>query len=260
MNELEAVLLKAKSYIGYKEKKSEKDLEDFNKNIGANNYTIFAKIFEKATGLNYQGQYWCDLFIDSIFIECFGVERARELLGGFSAYTPTSFNNFKRMGRLLKKNEKPMRGDIIFFKNEKRINHTGIVDEIYDYGLASVEGNTSPQSGIIENGGEVALKKYFFNNPRIAGYARPNYSIDDWTKKDNGWIFYYKGKQVFDKFIEYNGLIYYLDVNGFLVTGQFFKNGKRYYSDENGRIYRTNDHGRTILHENIDWFKWKCSS
>lgn len=252
MNELEAVLLKAKSYIGYKEKKSDKDLEDFNKNIGANNYTIFAKIFEKTTRFNFQGQPWCDMFIDSIFIECFGVERAEELLGGFSAFTPTSFNNFKRMGRVLGKNEKPMRGDIIFFKNDKRIYHTGIVVDVVDFTLTTIEGNTSPQAGVIENGGEVALKKYLLTNHKIAGYGRPSYYIDDWSKKDGGWVFYHKGEQVFDKFVENNGLIYYIDINGFLVTGQFFKNGKRYFTDENGRIYRTNDHGRTILYEDID--------
>lgn len=252
MNELEKVISKSKSYIGYKEKKDDKYLEDFNKNIGTNNYTIFAKIFEKATGLNFQGQPWCDVFIDSIFIECFGVDRAGELLGGFSAYTPTSFNNFKRIGRVLKKNEIPRRGDIIFFENDIRINHTGIVVEVENFIVTTVEGNTSPQIGVIENGGQVACKKYYLNNKRIAGYARPDYNIDDWYRNDNGWVFYHKGEQVFDRFIEYNGLIYYADINGFLVTGQFFKNGKRYFADENGRIYRTNDHGRTILHEDID--------
>lgn len=252
MNELEMIISKSKSYIGYKEKKDDKYLEDFNKNIGTGNYTIFAKMFEKATGHNFQGQPWCDVFIDSIFIECFGVDRARELLGGFSAFTPSSYNNFKRIGRVLGKNERPRKGDIIFFKNDIRINHTGIVVDVDDFIVATVEGNTSPQIGVVENGGQVVYKKYYLNNKRIAGYARPDYSIDEWHKNDNGWTFYYKGKQVFDKFIEYNGLLYYLDVNGFLVTGQFFKNGKRYYSDENGRIYRTNDHGRTVLHENID--------
>lgn len=79
----------AKSYVGYQEKASNKDLEKPHANVGKNNYTIFGK----KRGCN--GQPWCDAFVDECFIEAYGEKEAKRLLGGFSNYTPTSAQNFK---------------------------------------------------------------------------------------------------------------------------------------------------------------------
>lgn len=170
----------ANSQVGYLEKNSDKFLDDFKKNAGNRNYTKYAREFLKATGLNFQGQPWCDQMIDVIFITVFGVKKAKELLGGFSAYTPTSAQYFKNMGRWYTSN--PLPGDVIFFKNSTRINHTGLVVEVSNSRAYTVEGNTSAGADIIPNGGAVCKKNYLLSNSRIAGYGRPNYDYIKPTK------------------------------------------------------------------------------
>ena len=68
------------------------------------------------------------------------------------------------------------RGDQIFFwKSNKAIYHTGIITGWDESGLEVVEGNT--------NGGMVALKKYSYDDEKIAGVGRPRY--DGWTVENN---------------------------------------------------------------------------
>lgn len=163
----------AEKYVGYLEKESNKDLENFKANAGDENYTVFAKIYRELTGKNLQGQPWCDMFVDTSFVEAYGEDKAKELLFGFDAYTPNSAQFFKNKKQWY--TSKPKIGDIIFFKNDERICHTGIVyaaDATYVY---TIEGNTSAGGEVIPNGGAVCKKKYLLNNPRIAGYGRPNY-------------------------------------------------------------------------------------
>lgn len=174
MNAQENLIRIAKSYVGYIEKKSNKDLDDFTANAGMNNYTSFARDYKTASGINAQAQPWCDVFVDMMFIYTFGAEKAKTMLGGFSAYTPESANYFKKMGRFFKK---PALGDVIFFKNSQRIYHTGIVYAVDGDMVYSIEGNTSPAKGVVENGGCVAKKSYSLDYSKIAGYGRPVWEI-----------------------------------------------------------------------------------
>lgn len=169
------VISVAKSQLGYMEKASNKNLDDKTANAGRKNYTKYARDYAKFAGVDYQGQAWCDMFLDWCFVKAYGVTTASKLLGGFSAYTPTSAEYFKRMGRW--HTENPQSCDVIFFKNSKRIHHTGLVDKVAGGRVYTVEGNTSSASGVIENGGEVCYKSYDLNDPKIAGYGRPDYSI-----------------------------------------------------------------------------------
>jgi CHAP domain. len=115
------------------------------------------------------------MFVDCCFAEAYGKEKAMELLGGYSAYTPTSARNFMKMGQW--HTEKPEPGDVIFFKNNKRICHTGIVYKVSKTIIYTIEGNTSAGKKIIPNGGAVCKKQYRLNNPDIAGYGRPKYDL-----------------------------------------------------------------------------------
>ena len=186
--DVKKVIKVAKKYIGYLEKKSNTSLDDFTKNAGKKNYNKFAVEFKKFTGLNLQAQPWCDIWVDSIFVEAYGVNKAKKLLGGFSAYTPTSANYFKNTKRWFTSN--PQVGDVIFFKNSERINHTGIIVGVSDTKVYTIEGNTSSGSAVIENGGGVFAKSYYLSNKRIAGYGRPNYDIVDFYiyKPSSEWI------------------------------------------------------------------------
>ncbi|MCH5185057.1 MAG: S-layer homology domain-containing protein [Oscillospiraceae bacterium] len=172
MTAREKLINTAISYVGYTEKASAENLDDFTANAGKNNYTSFARDYKNASGIDVQGQPWCDVFADMMFVYTFGAECAQKMLGGFSAYTPTSANYFKKMNRYY---SKPAPGDVIFFKNSERIYHTGIVRAVDNKYVYTVEGNTSSANGIVENGGCVAMKSYSLNYDKIAGYGRPLY-------------------------------------------------------------------------------------
>lgn len=152
--------------VGYLEKATNAFLDSKTANAGYNNFTKYGL----AQGCN--GQPWCDAFVDWCFIATFGKERAKQLLGGFSNYTPTSAQYFKNMKRWHKY---PRVGDVIFFKNSQRICHTGIVYMIDQSKVYTVEGNTNGGSTLEANGGAVAKKSYPLSYAKIAGYGRPDY-------------------------------------------------------------------------------------
>ena len=131
--EAQELVAMAKKYVGYLEKKSNSLLDSFKGNAGSNNYNMFAPHAKKATGSSVyaNGVAWCDIFVDDMFIRAFGVKRAKELLGDWCAYTPTSASNFKKVGAMTVMPVNAKCGDIIFFKNSQRICHTGIVTNGY---------------------------------------------------------------------------------------------------------------------------------
>ena len=142
-------------------------LESKTANAGSNNYTKFGR------DMGCNGQPWCDAFVDWCFKKAYGTAEAKALLGGWSNYTPTSAQYFKNMHQWF---TTPQRGDVIFFKNSQRICHTGIVLEVKNGRVYTIEGNTSGGSTLEANGGCVAKKNYPLGYNRIAGYGRPKYS------------------------------------------------------------------------------------
>lgn len=208
--------------------------ESYTAGAGTANFTIFAKVYKEMTGINVQGQPWCDTFVDTIFIHKFGVDLAKQLLGGFSAYTPTSAGYFKQMNRYYKSN--PKEGDIIFFKNSERIYHTGYVRMVKDGYVYTVEGNTS-SAAIVENeGGCVAKKCYALSNPAIDGYGRPDYSLAvtieaGWRKAADNVRWWYEnsdGSYKANEWMKLDGKWYLFDEKGYMLTGLVNKNGKMY--------------------------------
>jgi hypothetical protein len=165
-NTLDKLFKVAVNEIGYLEKKTNSQLDSKTANAGSNNYTKYGK----AMGCN--GQPWCDAFVDWCFVQAYGKEEASKLLGGFSNYTPTSAQYYKNMKRW---HTTPKAGDQIFFKNNTRICHTGIVYYVTSALVYTIEGNTSGGSGVIANGGGVCKKHYLLTNASIAGYGRPDY-------------------------------------------------------------------------------------
>ena len=156
----------ASAEIGYKEKASNKNLDDKTANAGKGNFTKYERDLVKLIGSPYaQGASWCDMFVDWCFIQTFGKDNAKKMLGGWSAYTPTSANFYKNFGRFFKS---PKVGDQIFFKNSERINHTGIVVNVTDAFVYTIEGNSSNM---------VQTHSYSKSDAKIAGYGRPNWSV-----------------------------------------------------------------------------------
>lgn len=166
----------AEAQIGYLEKKSNKDLDDFISNVGANNWTKFGRDMTKDIGSPFTpNAAWCCTFVQWCFVQAYGKDTAKKMLGGWTAYCPTAKTYYVNMGRW---STKPQKGDQIFFKNGSgTICHTGIVYAVDNNYVYTIEGNTSGASGVIANGGGVCKKKYSRSYTRIAGYGRPNYDI-----------------------------------------------------------------------------------
>lgn len=177
MGTVKDLIALAEAEVGYLEKKSDAQLDDKIANAGDKNFTKYSRDLVNLIGSPYaQGVSWCDIFIDYLMIKTFGKDKAKELLGGWSAYTPTSAQYYKDMKRWYTLN--PQVGDQIFFKNSTRICHTGLVYKVDANKVYTIEGNTSSASGVVANGGAVAKKSYPLNYAKIAGYGRPNYPAD----------------------------------------------------------------------------------
>lgn len=231
MKAIDLVSNNFEKWVGYYEKKSLNYVgmnmdnpEDFVSMNGDKNYTIFAKDFGKWTSIEVQGMAWCDTFIDSVFIHTFGKMVATSLLGGFSAWTPQSAQFFKDMHRF--HNDIPQYGNIIFYRNSERINHTGFVISCENNTLITIEGNVSG-----------AVRKKVFNysaiKSTIAGCGCPNYSVikNGWLAVQDGYYRYIKKDMTFatDCEMHIDGLSYCFDKQAYMLTGQYFINGKRRY-------------------------------
>lgn len=243
MKDLQNFIAYAKTWEGYAEKKnanmlgqSMKNPEHFTNGQGKENYTIFAKDYKKHTGIDVQGQPWCDTFVDMLFIEFFGLDDARRKLGGFSAWTPSSADMFKKRGKWSQRGEV---GHVIFFKNDVRIYHTGLVIDVNATHITTIEGNTSRGSNTVEaNGGSVCIKTYDRRNARIAGYGVVDYDTvvkNGWYRIDNSWQFYQSGNRLENQIFKYEGLYYHVDGMGVMSRGQFYFNGKRYVACDGGK-------------------------
>lgn len=156
--------------VGYLEKKSNLQLDSKTANAGSANYTKYGKWY----GLN--PAYWCAMFLCWVFHTAYGDDSAKQLLGGkFSASCEEIRQNFISKKQYFTSN--PRIGDIIFFKGSRHAgaNHIGLVTNISDGRVYTVEGNTSGGSTVIDNGGGVAKKSYYISYNRILGYGRPDY-------------------------------------------------------------------------------------
>ena len=258
----------ANHWIGYLEKKSNAYLDDFTANAGSNNYTCFARDYKAHTGGNYQAQPWCAMFVSEVFVQAFGLEAAKKLLGGsLYHYCPTGVNQFKKAGRW---STFPEPGAVIFFTNGQRAYHTGIVTEVTSTRIKTIEGNTSGASGVIENGGGVCQKAYGKSYSKIMGYGLPDWSLvsmeeqekkSGWQQEGNSWRFYLgdtgepvkndwyqdkdsgkwywfdgAGMMVSNVWYQYKDHWYYLGADGAMVTGQQTIDGKWYVMDDQGRM------------------------
>ena len=161
----------ASNEVGYLEKASNSQLDSKTGNAGQGNYTKYWTEMDKSL----QGQAWCDCFVSFCFKQAYSESVANKLLCGglYSFYTPESAACFKNKGQW--HDNKPQKGDVIYFHNSERICHTGIVYKVDSETVYTIEGNTSAGEQVIPNGGGVCKKSYRLYNPRISGYGRPKY-------------------------------------------------------------------------------------
>lgn len=167
------VIAVAAAEVGYKEKKSNSQLDDKTANAGSGNYTKYARDFDQKYPKWYNGKKngyaWCDMFVDWCFLTAYGYENALRLLcqpeKSAGAGCTYSLRYYKNKGQFHIGTPKP--GDQIFFgTSPDNSTHTGIVESVDAKQVHTIEGNT---------GDRVARRNYSLTNSRILGYGRPAY-------------------------------------------------------------------------------------
>ncbi len=162
----------AMAEIGYKEKASNSGLDEKTANAGSNNWTKYARDLAAAGYYNgnKNGFAWCDVFVDWVFFKAYGAvegQRVQCQTGPYGAGCVFSARYYQQKGRY---DKTPKVGDQVFFQTGGEIGHTGIVVEVTDSAVVTVEGNTSNQ---------VKKNTYSRSSSYIAGYGHPLYDEDD---------------------------------------------------------------------------------
>lgn len=156
---------------GYLEKASNSQLDDKTANAGSKNYTKYASDL-KAAGYyngNKNGYAWCDVFVDWCFFMLCGKDKAKAeamtcQTGTLGAGVKYSAQYYMNKGRYFESDPKP--GDQIFFYKDGTWTHTGIVKEVKNGNVYTIEGNYK---------NKVATCVYPLNYATIKGYGRPFY-------------------------------------------------------------------------------------
>lgn len=167
------VLEVAASYLGYKEKKSNAQLDDPTANAGSANWNRFARDVDAIPGWmngKKNGYEWCCMFVCGVFLEAFGYPMAREMLfqpeKSYAAACRYAGQYFKNAGAW---KSRPEPGDQVFFKDRNgELCHTGIVETVNDRTITTIEGNAQDS---------VCRKSYQLGDSYLAGYGRPNWAL-----------------------------------------------------------------------------------
>lgn len=155
--------------VGYREKATNSMLDDKTANSGSNNWTKYARDLAAAGYYNgnKNGYAWCDVFVDWCFFKAYGAVEGQRIQcqsGPLGAGCIYSAQYYQQRGRY---DRNPKVGDQVFFQSGGQIGHTGIVVEVTDTTITTVEGNSSDQ---------VKKNTYSRSNGYIAGYGHPLYS------------------------------------------------------------------------------------
>lgn len=169
MTAIDKVLAIAEAEIGYLEKASNAFLWEKTGNAGYGNYTKYWA----ETAPEHQGQPWCADFVTWTLVKAFGKEIAEKLLKHYPyIYVPT-------LASLFTQHANPKRGDVVCFwsKSKKEFYHTGWVVNVDGDWFETIEGNTSSEVGVVDNGGAVRWKGYY--NSALPGtkFIRLNWDI-----------------------------------------------------------------------------------
>lgn len=153
---------------------------------GHDNYTKYAYEVDQLDwyAVYVQGQPWCATWVDDMFIRTFGEAEAARLKnhGIYDSLVDCAIDQYKAMGRWF---DYPEKGDQVFFAKANGIDpaHTGIVVDVDDEYVHTVEGNTSSQDGVDPAGGGVFRKKYRRDYYRLLGFGRPRWEDDEMDVK-----------------------------------------------------------------------------
>ena len=167
MKAIDKLISIAQDEVGYLEKSSNNNLYDKTANAGDKNYT---KYWEDIIP-SYQGQPWCACFVTWCFVQAFSTDMTKVLLKHYPyVYCPA-------MSELFTLHANPQAGDIVIFKRNGELVHTGLVTYVDGDYFETIEWNTSGGSSIIANGGWVFNKNYYNSSLPGTKFCRPDYSL-----------------------------------------------------------------------------------
>ena len=168
----------AASEIGYKEKKSNKDLDSKTGNAGSANYTKYARDTKGYWG-NKQGFEWCTTFVlycfckgcdpdfpegkDAAFADVKKIQPYTKY-GAFCKYQTEAYKNAKRWSST------PAVGYQAFFTR----GHTGLVEKVGTKTVTLIEGNSN---------NKVERRTYSFPNAIFSGFGKPYYAVKESAKE-----------------------------------------------------------------------------
>ena len=189
------VLAVAEEQIGYLEKKNgdPRYLDSKTANAGNANFTKYARDLDAIKGWYNgpkQGYDWCATFYEACFVYAYGAEATKKILPHsiYNAGCTQAMAMYKVKGRFY---SAPQPGDQIFFTNSRGlIGHTGMVVDVKNGVVTTIEGNTSSAAGVVANGGCVRKKTYQLTYNRIAGYGRPDWSAVPAQEEDDEMLSY----------------------------------------------------------------------
>lgn len=167
------VIAIAKAEVGYCEKASNSQLDDKTANAGNKNYTKFARDLANVGYYNVNGLAWCACFAAWCYHKASGGKIKNTTTANaygvpFNSYAgcPSCVSYYRNNNRFFKQ---PLPGDQIFFDNEHdgSSNHTGIVCQIKNNKVYTIEGNSNNR---------VSEREYALTDDTICGYGRPLYT------------------------------------------------------------------------------------
>lgn len=144
----------AANQVGYHEKASNANLDDYNANSGSGNYTKYARDLGVANG-----QAWCATFVWWLMASA-GVPSS-----AYPSRTTVTRDWFNQRGLYrVRGSYTPKAGDYVIFGN---VAHCGIVEFVSNGAVHTIEGNS---------GDKVARHQYSLNNSYILGYGIIQYN------------------------------------------------------------------------------------
>jgi len=190
------VLKIAGFFVGYQEKKTNANLDDFHANVGSNNYNKFARDTKGFWG-DKQGKEWCTSFVAAIFTyACYGdvakiINKDTSVSACNTASSKAKADKFAKVKdvqpygkygasctyqtkyyqQFLRWSYTPHAGDQAFFKR----GHTGIVESYDGKTMILIEGNSNNR---------VERRAYSFPNDKFTGFGRPYYKANATVPKE----------------------------------------------------------------------------
>ena len=132
---------------------------------GENNWNPYAADprMTEYYGWNVQNQPWCNIFVDQIFVEAFGLAVGKAMVYDGSPSCAVSAQHFKDHGAW---SSTPQLGDQVFYNTGA--GHTGLVVNITNEYFDAVEGNYSDK---------VSLVRHTKNGSEVDGFGVPNWEL-----------------------------------------------------------------------------------